>query len=229
MPIASVVVQRTRVKICGVCRPEDAEAAAGAGADAVGLVFHPASPRNVPVDRAREVLAALPPFVTPVGLFVDADIDDLLRTVGELGLRHVQLHGGEPPEYVQRLARFAIIKAVRVRRDQFGDSLRTWRSAAARWAQLKGVVLETAGTSQAGGAGIPNDWDTVRVHRELGDFASLPFIAAGGLTPDTVGGVVRMLRPFAVDVSSGVEEAVGRKSEQKIRNFVAAVREADAS
>lgn len=221
--------ERTRIKICGVCRARDAEAAARAGADAIGLVFHPASPRNLSVERAKEILSVLPPFVTPVALFVDAEPAELLGTIETLGLRQVQLHGNESPEYVERLCRFAVIKAVRVESDRFGDAMAHWSAAAAGRPQLKGVVLETAGTAQPGGTGVPNDWETVRKARDAGAFGRLPFIAAGGLRPETVGAVVTSVRPFAVDVSSGVEDEPGRKSEAKIRAFVTAVREADAS
>jgi phosphoribosylanthranilate isomerase len=224
------VAHRTRIKICGVCRPEDAAAAARAGADAVGIVFHPPAPRNVSIDRAREILAALPAFVTPVGLFVNAKPSFLAETVRELGLRHIQLHGDETPEYVAGLRPYAVIKAVRVDPENFGQTLARWREAIATLGltNLKGIVLETAGTGHAGGTGVANDWRTVREHQASGGFTGLPpMIAAGGLTPETVGAAVRDVRPFAVDVSSGVEEALGRKSPDKIAAFVAAVRQAD--
>jgi phosphoribosylanthranilate isomerase len=224
------VTHRTRIKICGICRPEDGAAAARAGADAVGIVFHPTAPRNVPLDRAREILAALPAFVTPVGLFVNATPSALQETVRELHLRHIQLHGDESPEYVAGLRPFAVIKAIRVDPEQFGQTLARWREAiqALGLTNLKGIVLETAGTGHAGGTGIANDWRTVREHQANGGFTGLPpVIAAGGLTPETVGAVVRDVRPFAADVSSGVEESRGKKSPEKIAAFVAAVRRAD--
>ena len=225
-------MQRTRIKICGVRRPEDALAAARAGADAIGLVFHPAAPRCITAEQAKEILAVLPAFVTPVGLFVDADLETLRRTVGELHLRHVQLHGHESPEYVAGLRQLAVIKAIRVDPATFGETLAGWRQAvqALGLANLKGLVLETAGTAQPGGTGVPNDWRTVRDHQSRGGFAGLPpVVAAGGLTPETAGAVVRDLRPWAVDVSSGVEESLGKKSPEKIAAFVAAVRDADAA
>ena len=225
-------MQRTRIKICGVRRPEDALAAARAGADAIGLVFHPAAPRHVTVEQAREILAALPAFVTPVGLFVDAELETLRRTVADLHLRHVQLHGHETPEYVAALRQLAVIKAVRVDPAAFGETLAGWRHAVQtlRLTNLKGLVLETAGTAQPGGTGVPNDWRTVREHQAGGGFAGLPpIIAAGGLTPETAGAVVRDVRPWAVDVSSGVEESLGEKSPERIAAFVATVRDADAA
>ena len=223
------MTQRTRIKICGVRRPEDASAAARAGADAIGLVFHPPAPRNVSVEQARPILSALPAFVTPVALFVDADPAFVRHVVGELHLRHVQLHGHESPHYVSQFPQLAVIKALRVDPAGFSAALRLWREAGrAGIPQLKGIVLETPGTAQPGGTGVPNDWSAVREHQARGEFEGLPpVIAAGGLTPETVGPVVRGLRPFAVDVSSGVEEARGVKSPARIDAFVAAVRAAD--
>jgi len=222
---------RTRIKICGITRPEDAVAAADAGADAIGLVFHSPAPRYVTMDRARQILSVLPPFVTPVGLFVDAAAEHVREVAANLGLRHVQLHGQESPERVAALDPLVVIKAIRVERGAFADTIARWKAAlrSRRLNNLSGLVLETAGTAQAGGTGIANDWATVRRHRAAGDFVGLPaIIAAGGLTPDTVAAVVRDVRPWAVDVSSGVEDAPGRKSVVRVRAFVAAGRSADA-
>ena len=225
------MTQRTRIKICGVRRPQDALAAGRAGADAIGLVFHQAAPRHVSLEQARDILAVLPAFVTPVALFVDAGAEQVRRVTGELHLRHVQLHGDETPDDVAALSHLAVIKAVRVDPTRFGGTLRQWRDSVATRGlpQLKGLVLETAATTAAGGTGVPNDWHTVREHQSRGAFAGLPpVIAAGGLAPETVARVVRDVRPWAVDVSSGVEESRGIKSEAKIAAFVAAVRAADA-
>jgi phosphoribosylanthranilate isomerase len=222
---------RTRIKICGICRPEDGVLAARAGADAIGMVFHDAARRRIDTDRARAIIAALPPFVTPVGLFVDAAADVILRTARELGLRHVQLHGDERPADVRALEPLSVIKAVRVERGSFVTMLDDWRSAirSLGLSNLAGFVLETANTGQPGGTGIANDWQTVREAQLAGAFTGLPpLVAAGGLTPASVGAVVRTIRPYAVDVSSGVEASLGCKSDEKIRAFVQAVREADA-
>ena len=225
-------MRRTRIKICGVCRPEDALLAAHAGADAIGIVFHEPAPRNVPRDRAQAILAALPPFVTAVGVFADAPADVVLSTARQLGLRHVQLNGHEPPEMIRALQPLAVVKAVSVERERYGATLKTWREAIASLAltNLVGFVLETAGTGQAGGSGVANDWDAVGAARDAGSFEGLPpIIAAGGLTPESVGGIVRDVRPYAVDVSSGVEASRGVKSPELLAAFVAAVREADAA
>ena len=226
------MTHRTRIKICGVRRPEDALAAARAGADAIGMVFHPAAPRRVSVEEACAILAALPAFVTPVALFVDAGVERVTRLAAELHLRHVQLHGNETPEDIAQLPHLAVIKAVRVDPRRFGETLGRWRDAVAAGglANLKGLVLETAATAEAGGTGVANDWPAVREHQARGAFDGLPpIIAAGGLTPETVGLVVRDVRPWAVDVSSGVELTRGVKSPEKMAAFVAAVRDADAS
>jgi len=217
-------MNRTRVKICGVSHVENAAAAARAGADAIGMVFHPPAPRNVAPARAAEILAALPPFVTPVALFVDADVARIRQTAHSLGIRHVQLHGRETPEQVAELQEFTVLKAIRVDPTGFREELERWRQAISRLrlTHLAAFVLETA--RSGGGSGAVNDWATVRQHRQRGDFVGLPhLIAAGGLTPESVGQVVRDLRPWAVDVSSGVEGEPGRKSAEKIDAFIRAV------
>src|SRR5579884_2192049 len=200
-------VERTRIKICGVTRPEDAAAAARAGADAVGINCYEPAPRYVPAQRIAEILNELPPFVSPVLVFVDASAQKVREVATSLGVRHVQLHGRETPEQVAELRSFSVIKAVRVDAATFGQELETWRAAARKLklTHLRGILLETAHASEPGGTGTPNDWETVRRHRQRGDFVGLPpVIAAGGLTPDSVAAVVRDLRPYAVDVSSGV-------------------------
>jgi phosphoribosylanthranilate isomerase len=218
-------VHRTRVKICGIGHVEDALAAARAGADAIGLIFHPAAKRNVSLERAAEIVRALPAFVTPVGLFVDAPAPRIREVALRLGLRHIQLHGNEPAEFIANLREFTILKAIRVDAATFGSELESWRGQIGklRLDHLQGLVLETA--NAAGGSGKPNDWETINRHRQRGDLIGLPhLIAAGGLTPETVGRVIRDLRPWAVDVSSGVEIEPGRKSMQKIEEFIQAVR-----
>jgi phosphoribosylanthranilate isomerase len=188
------------------------------------MIFHPSSPRNVSIETARRILASLPPSVTPVGLFVDSTKENILSVVRRLGLRHVQLHGNESPEFAAALEGLFIIKAVRVVSGVFSKSLDVWRGSSAFGA----IVLETGGTKQPGGTGIANNWDLVREHLDAGDFDGLPpIIAAGGLTPNNVGGVVRSIRPWAVDVSSGVESVHGQKSERLMREFFDAVRRAD--
>ena len=226
-------MNRTRVKICGVCRGEDAAAAARLGADAVGMVFHPPSPRNVSLESAEKIMAALPAFVTPVGLFVDASLEDIVHVCRRLRIGYVQLHGQETPETVARVIEQTgafVFKAVRVDREALRAELDGWREASAHLAldRLRGFVLETAGGSAPGGTGLPNDWEAARSFLDTGAFDGLPpIIAAGGLAAGNVAEVIRMLRPFAVDVSSGVEVVRGQKSAEKMAAFLLAVRGAD--
>jgi phosphoribosylanthranilate isomerase len=215
---------RVRVKICGVTRPEDATAACRRGADAIGLVFHAAQARNVTIDQARAILTALTPFVTPVGLFVDSSPQAILDTAATLGIRTVQLNGEQTPEFIGELVGLSVIRAIRVTRGELQGQMKPWREA--RPPNLIGVVLEPGGTKVPGGSGVANDWEEVIAAQLAGAFGDIPIIAAGGLKPETVAQVVRDVRPYAVDVSTGVESAPREKSEEKIRDFIDAVRSA---
>lgn len=191
------------------------------------MVFYEPAPRYVTPEVARQIISVLPPFVTPVGLFVDATREAVLQTARELGLRQVQLNGHETPDHVRAIAPLPVIKAIRVERNRFVRSLDEWREA--NCTNLVGFVLETAGTGKPGGTGVANDWETVIDAQRSGAFDGLPpIIAAGGLTPETVRDVVRTVRPYAVDVSSGVEASLRHKSQERVEAFVRAVREADA-
>jgi phosphoribosylanthranilate isomerase len=222
---------RTRIKICGITRPEDAQLAARYGADAIGVVCYPKARRYVPLDRAQLILRALPPFVSPVALFVDQDVEEIRETAARLRLRHVQLHGHETPEMVAALREFTVLKALRAHRETLAAELDLWREAAASLdlSNLQAFVMETP-TSSPGGTGIENDWPTIAALQQQGAFRNLPpLIAAGGLTPENVAAVVRQLHPYAVDVSSGVEETFGQKSPAKVERFTAQVRQSDSS
>ncbi|MDB5322837.1 MAG: phosphoribosylanthranilate isomerase [Phycisphaerales bacterium] len=216
---------RTRVKICGVMRPQDAVAAARTGADAIGINFYPQAKRCISTAIAREILHSLPAFVTPVALFVDQDVEEIKHLAASLGIRHIQLHGHESPATVAALRDFTVLKAVRASRETLAAELAIWREAmeSLDLANLHGFVLETPG-SAPGGTGVENDWDAIAVQQRAGTFEGLPpLIAAGGLTPDNVAAVVRLLQPYAVDVSSGVEESFGQKSPERIAAFITAV------
>ncbi|HTL29193.1 MAG TPA: hypothetical protein VL282_08230, partial [Tepidisphaeraceae bacterium] len=156
-------------------RPEDAVAAASYGADAIGLVFYKSAKRCLTIERAHDIIAVLPAFVSPVALFVDASIDEIRETTSRLHVRHVQLHGNEPPSVVAGLRDLAVLKAIRVERDSFGQTLKSWRDAIAsgNLTNLKGFVLETPGVSH-GGSGVVNDWATVRQQVEQKSFEGLP-------------------------------------------------------
>jgi len=225
-------VHRTRIKICGVTRLDDALTAAQLGADAIGLICHEQSPRYVPPDRAREIVQSLPPFVTPVGVFVNADATTIIETADDLGLDAVQLNGHEPAALIADLFPLGVIKAIRIDPEKSASELAGWRTARSQLAveNLTAFVLEPSQSSAPGGSGIANDWTTVRHLIDTGAFSGLPpLIAAGGLTPETVADVIRQIRPWAVDVSSGVEESKGVKSRGKLQAFIDAVRWADAS
>lgn len=223
-------MQRTRIKICGITRVDDAKAAVASGADAIGMIFHPPSPRNISIDRAKEIIRHLGPFVTPVGVFVDALASRVLEVAAELSLTTVQLHGQEPVERIAQLRKqkLKIIKAIKVDAT-FEQQLERWKAAMSHVGDmLSGLVLETGNTAQPGGSGVANDWERLKKLYDKGAFNGLPpIIAAGGLDAKNVKDVVKKLRPWAVDVSSGVESSLGQKSPEMIIEFIAAVRSSD--
>lgn len=198
---------RTRVKVCGLTRPEDALAAARLGADAVGLIFYPASPRGVDIDTARNVRRALPPYVTVVGVFVDPQADFLERAIREVSLDLIQFHGNESPEFCQACGR-PYIKAVRVRE---GVDL---HQLARRYSSARALMLDSFEPGKHGGTGRTFDWSLIPADLEL------PFILAGGLTPENVADAVAAASPFAVDANGGVEASPGIKDHSKIEAFI---------
>lgn len=207
-------MRRTRVKICGITSPEDALAAADAGADAIGLVFYADSPRHVTPERAAEICRVLPPFVMPVGLFVDAAPAEIERVLAAVPLGLLQFHGEESPSACARYAR-PYLKAVRMR-----DGVDV-AAEMARFGSAAGILLDAYNRAVAGGTGEVFDWE--RVPKELGRRV----ILAGGLHPDNVAEAVAALRPYAVDVSSGVESEPGAKDAGRIVRFIEAVAAAD--
>jgi phosphoribosylanthranilate isomerase len=223
-------MHRTRIKFCGIARAKDASAAAVAGADAIGLVFHKKSSRYISLEMAREILSVLPPMVCPIGLFVNSPHDEVRDIANTLNIRTVQLHGDESPEVVAQLSDFSVIKAIRCDAKNLQPSLQLWRSAVAKLnlKNLSGILLETGGTAEPGGTGIENDWAGIASVIGTGQVTGLPpLIAAGGLSMENVAGVIRRLRPWAVDVSSGIEQTPGIKSLEKMRRFALAVQNVD--
>ena len=204
----------TAVKICGITRVEDGLAAAHAGAHAIGLIFYSASPRCVGVARAREVVERLPPFVTAVGLFVDPHPDEVLRVLDEVPLNLLQFHGSEAPELCAGFG-LPYVKACRVA--PVTDLLQY----AALYRSAKALLLDAFDEGAHGGTGRSFDWGLIP--RDL----PLPVVLAGGLTPANVGEAIRAVRPWAVDVSSGVEREKGIKDTAKIAAFMRGVRDAD--
>jgi len=210
--------QRTRIKICGVSQETDIEAAVEAGADAVGFVFHPPSVRHVSVDRAAQLARTLPPYVTPVGLFVNAVRADIEAAVGAIPTLLLQFHGDETPADCAALGR-PYLRAVRMTAEL--DLL----DFARRFDEAQGLLLD-AHVEGFGGGGKAFDWSLVPAEFSAGSRRRL--VLSGGLHAANVCAGILRLRPWAVDVSSGVESSRGVKDAAAIRRFCDAVREADA-
>lgn len=206
--------QRTRIKICGLTREADVDAAVEAGADAVGFVFYPASPRHVTFDRARVLAERLPPFVTPVGLFVNAEPEAVKQATEAVPHLLLQFHGDESPADCEAPGR-AYIRAARM---SPGFDLLHFAS---QFASARAVLLD-AFVDGYGGGGKVFDWSVIPPN------VPLPVVLSGGLNPANVTDGVLQVRPWAVDVSSGVEQGKGIKDAAAIRRFCDAVREADA-
>ncbi len=208
---------RLLVKICGITSAADAALAVDAGADAIGLVFWPRSPRNVSPEHAAAIAGDVPDAVLRVGVFVDASAEQMTRVADTVGLHLLQLHGEEPPSALAGLPR-PVLKAVRVGPGFSQDDALRYAPAAA------GILVDTRqpGERRPGGTGVPFEWSLVKGLAERVRFLML----AGGLDPSNVAEAIRAVRPHAVDVSSGVEAAPGRKDPEKVRAFVEAARSA---
>jgi phosphoribosylanthranilate isomerase len=200
----------TRVKICGITNIEEAQAAVEAGADAIGVVFAD-SPRQVSPDTARHIAASLPPLVTAVGVFLNASTEEVEALIRSARLDAVQLHGEESPEYCRRLPCKVIKRFNTLENDRPGTLHQRMQQYA-----VAAYLLDPGA-----GSGRTFRWEMARG-------LPGPLIVSGGLTPEIVGDAIRLLRPFAVDVSSGVESGPGRKDPEKVRAFLRAVRCADA-
>lgn len=212
-------MRRTRIKICGLTRVEDALVAVSAGADAIGLVFYPASPRAIKIGAAREICEALPPFVTTVALFVNEIPDVVAETIKLMNPGLLQFHGDEDESYCRQFGR-PYLKAIRVSAGMApGDLL----ECEARFRSAKGLLLDTLAPGVYGGSGETFNWDLVP------DAMRARIVLSGGLTPHNVSSAVQRIRPWAVDVSSGVEAIEkGIKDHRKVTQFIEAVRNADA-
>lgn len=210
---------RVRIKICGLTRHEDVALAVSCGADALGWVFAGESPRAVDVSRARELVVRVPAFVSRVGLFVNASADHVDLVLRTVGLDTVQFHGDESPDFCRAFQdRVRVLKAFRIRDETSLNQLPAYRSGTDAW------LLDAYVPGRAGGTGERFDWALALKAVALRH----PVILAGGLTPENVGQAIQQVRPYAVDVSSGVEEAPGLKNAQKLNAFVQAVHRAIA-
>lgn len=214
-----------RIKICGVTNIEDAQAAVDAGADAIGLNFYVRSPRHISAQAAQYIAEELKGDVQRVGVFVNAPADDIREICKVARIDAVQLHGDEPPEFLSSLKHD--LKIIRARRlDARGiaaveDDLQACANASG--SPPSAVLIDAAAAGQYGGTGTTVDWRQLAGHESM---LSVPLILAGGLTPDNVADAIRIVRPQAVDVASGVEASPGKKDRAKVRDFIAAAREA---
>jgi phosphoribosylanthranilate isomerase len=208
-------VTYTRTKICGITSVQDARVAADCGADAIGLVFYPGSPRAVTTEQAADIVASLSPFVTVVALFVDEPADNIRRILSDVPVDLIQFHGNEPARFCAQFER-PWIKALRVRA---GVDVSAF---CADYHAARGVLLDSWQEGVPGGTGKAFDWQLAALELPL------PVVLAGGLNESNVGQAIAKLRPVAVDVSGGVEASPGCKDAGKIQRFVAAVRAADA-
>ncbi len=195
-----------RVKICGNVTLKDTMAAVEAGADAVGFVFYARSPRVVSPKAVAAIVSHLPPFVTPVGLFVNEKPDVVRQIASDCGIHLVQLHGEESPQYCAEL-RLPVLKGIRVRRREDVSVLASYR--------VEAILLDAYVEGVIGGTGTTFDWGLAVAAKAWG-----PIILAGGLTPDNVIEAISLVQPYGVDVSSGVESAPGVKDHAKVRAFV---------
>ena len=206
--------QGTKVKICGITNADDAAAAVEAGADALGFNFYRKSPRYIEPALAKQIVAGLPPFVMPVGVFVNEDVTTVRSIMDACGLTIAQLHGDESAAYCEQLAR-PVIKALRLKDRASFLTLAEFQGRSG----VRGFILDTFSESAYGGTGQVTDW---ALASEAAKCATI--LLAGGLTSANVGEAIRAVHPYGVDVSSGVERVPGRKDHAKIRAFLDAVR-----
>lgn len=195
-----------RVKICGITNREDAQAAIELGADALGFVFAK-SPRQVTKEQARDIIERLPPFVSPVGVFVDEQVDTMKEICNFCHIHTVQLHGNEDPLYLNDLKGYKIIKAFRIREENDLKLLANYKPHA--------FLLDSYVKGVMGGTGVPFKWETARQAHKYGTI-----ILSGGLLPENVREAIHIVKPYGVDVSSGVETSPGKKDKALMKRFI---------
>ena len=207
-------MNRTRIKICGITRQEDADVAVAAGADALGFVFYDPSPRNVGVDQAAEIIRNLPAFVTSTALFVNADVSTVQQVIDSTCIDLLQFHGDEDVAYCEQFAR-PYMKAIRMKPGV--DVV----AECARYASASAILLDAYRPGVPGGTGESFDWELIP------EEVRGSIVLAGGLTPDNIRKAVETVNPFAVDVSGGVEASKGIKDKEKVEKFIQEVNRAD--
>lgn len=195
-----------KVKICGITNLEDALAAVEEGADALGFIFYPKSPRYISFQKAGEIVSSLPPFVSTVGVFVNEAEETIRQAAGEAFLSLIQLHGEESPEFCKNLG-LRVIKAIRLSRTEDLNRVKTY--------SVQGILFDSYHEDQYGGSGKSFNLDLLR-----GFSAEMPVIVSGGLTPENIREVLHQVSPYAVDVSSGVENSPGKKNREKMKRFI---------
>lgn len=206
---------RIRCKICGITRVPDALAAAQAGADAIGLVFYPGSPRCAPPEQARAIVQALPPFVAAVGLFKDQPAEEIAAVLAAVPLSLLQFHGSESAAFCRQFGK-PYLKAIAMGQAATADEI---RDNCAAYPDAAALLFDSHAPGASGGSGTTFDWTRLPM-------LSRPWILAGGLTPQTVAAAIRATRPYGVDVSSGVESAPGIKDAAKLQHFITEVQRA---
>jgi len=206
-----------KIKICGITNHEDATLAASLGADYAGFNFYKDSPRKVSVKAAKEMTAALPGFTSSVGIFVDEPLEELIKIVKKCGLKNIQLHGNESPEYCREAGSrcsVPVIKAIRVADETAITAMQSYLES------VNYFLLDTASSEAPGGTGAVFNWDIAVKAKEL----NKPFFLAGGLTPENVADAIEKVRPFGIDTASGVERLPRRKDYEKMKTFITAAR-----
>ena len=204
----------TKVKICGITNPPDAQVAILAGADALGFIFYPKSPRFVEPKVAKHIISELPPFVCPIGVFVNEEPNVVRKIIAECGLALAQLHGDETPAFCESLER-PVLRGIRIRDRGSLLSMAEYKGRAG----VRGFVIDAFSETAYGGTGEITDWNLAS---EAANAA--PILLAGGLTPDNVQEAIRRVKPYGVDVSSGVESSPGKKDPAKVQAFIQAAK-----
>ena len=205
---------RTRIKFCGFCNRENALQAAQLGVDAIGLNFHPASPRYVTLNQARDIALALPPFITIVALFLNPSVAMVSEVLKAVNIDALQFHGSEPADFCQQFAK-PYLKAVSMQQDQ------DLNEVAERHEGAQALLLDSHQEDGIGGTGVPFDWHAFQAS------TSMPLILAGGLNAGNVARGIELIKPYAVDVSSGIESSPGIKSLSLMQEFVNEVKRVD--
>ena len=209
-----------RIKICGITTPEDGAMVARAGADAAGLNFYPKSARSITLERAAQIIDALPAQMIKVGLFVNAAVDEVVHAFDQLGLDLIQLHGDEPPEFLANLEGRPVMRAFRLGTEGLTPVKQYLAQCRDLGCLPKLLLIDAYQKGSYGGTGRPSDWSVAGTYPSDDATKYPPLVLAGGLTPDNVGNAIRAGHPMAVDTASGVETSPGVKDPDLVSRFV---------